>query len=129
MNNDTKKMFPSYDAIMERSGLTRPKVAAAQRELEQFYWITKRKRFSESTKYHLSYPTRLDKSQDILAPDQTAPTKEEAASWAKKIREERNLKDANRWRKAQEAIDRKRAAETEECNCDLYDCMKCSIPF
>lgn len=118
MNNDTGKMFPSYDAILERSGMTKPRLAAAQRELEHFYWITKRKRFSKSTIYKLSFPARVRPDKSLVA-DQTVPTKAEAVAWAMRLREERKAKDAKRktkhgWHEAREAIERKRAAEMEE---------------
>lgn len=119
-NSETGATFPSYDAIVARTNLRREKIAEGLRELERFYWITKRKKFSKSTHYYVNYPTRWqDKSQGLLAPDQTCPTKQEAAEWAKKIRDEQKAKDARRakkrgWMEAQEAIKRKRE-ETGKC--------------
>jgi DNA-binding transcriptional regulator GbsR (MarR family) len=120
MNNDTGRTFPSYDAIVERSGLSRPKVAEGLRELEYFNWIAKHKRFSKSTNYTVSYPIRfLDKSKGLLHPDQTSPTKEEAVAWASELREKRKAKDERRkikrgWKQAREAIEKKRITEMEE---------------
>lgn len=134
-NNDTGKTFPSYDAIVERSGLSRPKVAEGLRELEKFSWIAKSKRFSKSTNYNLSYPAVWqDKSQGVLTPDQTCPTKEQASTWANRLRSERKIKDARRkkkrgWQEAQEAIERKRAEEMEVCNCGDDVRCDCPIPF
>lgn len=87
-NNDSDKTFPSYSKIEERSGLNRMAISRALRELEHFHWIRKTKKFSKSTDYFLSYPT-VQLPDGTLAPDQTCPTKADAAAWNKFLREER----------------------------------------
>lgn len=92
-NSKTKATFPSYDKLMERSGLTRVRVSRAIAELEHFHWIGKEKRFNESNRYDLTYPERYVNNalgeQVGLADDQTCPTKVEAEQWANRRKRKR----------------------------------------
>ena len=92
-NSKTNATFPSYDKIMERSGLTRVRVARAIAELEHFDWIAKNKRFNGSTHYHVSYPNVYKVGSNGervgLSDDQTCPTKDEAERWAKRHKRQR----------------------------------------
>lgn len=89
-NAETGLCFPAYDKIIERSGLTRPRLADALEELTQFNWLTKKKRFSGSTYYKFETPLvyQLDgnKNRIGLFHDQTCPSKAEAEQWKKRLR-------------------------------------------
>lgn len=80
-NNKTGKTFPSYEKIQERSGLGRNKIAAALRELEYFYWISRNKAFTSSNHYYLSNPVDTEYKQPA-----ECPTKEAAMKYAKEVR-------------------------------------------
>ncbi len=81
-NEKTERIFPSYKSIEKRSGLTRPAISKALKELEYFRWVIKRKHFSKSTDYELVYP-KLINEKSGMSEDQTYPTKEQAVHWKK----------------------------------------------
>ena len=58
-NNKNSKTYPSYQKIMERSGLNKDQVAAALNELEYFGWIERKKGFQSVNNYTLMYPNFL----------------------------------------------------------------------
>ena len=76
-NRKNKQIFPSYDKLQERSGLSRGSISLALEELETFGWLKKRKRFGHSTVYKL------------LIPEAITPTKEENKAWLTAKRKER----------------------------------------
>jgi hypothetical protein len=92
-HSKTKATFPSYDKIIERSGLTRVRVSRGIAELEHFLWIGKEKRFNGSNRYELTFPIRYKLSprgeKEGLADDQTCPTKFEAEQWANRHKRKR----------------------------------------
>lgn len=93
MNQKTGLCYPSYDKIMERSGLTRPRLANALAELEEFGWLRKVKRFSGSTYYSFGTPVvhDLGDSGEVvgLAPDQTSPSPQRAKEWRERSKRQR----------------------------------------
>jgi hypothetical protein len=89
-NEATKLCYPSYNTIIDRSNLSRGELANALAELEEFSWITKKKRFGGSTFYTLCTPIvfQLDEDgeREGLAPDQTCPSEQQAASWLVRLK-------------------------------------------
>lgn len=114
-NSESGLCFPSYDKIIERSNLSRPKLSLALAELEQFRWIKKTKRFSGSTHYELTHPlVYLLDAYGIrvgIRPDQTCPTGSEADEWRRQMKAKRRkpgkswkatVKSESRWIEEQE---------------------------
>lgn len=56
-NFKTGHAFPSYTAIQEMTGFHRRTIAQALRELETSGWLTKQRRFGQSTVYSLQIPS------------------------------------------------------------------------
>lgn len=77
-NSGTGRTYPSYEKIMERSGMSRNAVAKGLKELENFHWVTKQKNFGKSTNYNISSPVWVDGNCDL-----PIPTKEMASDWKK----------------------------------------------
>lgn len=97
-NYDSGQIFPSYPKIMERSGLTRPAISKALKELEHFGWIIKQRRFSKSTDYdlvdpELSIESRTDKEWYCC------PTKQQAVDWRKAQAQNRKSRKKKIWEK------------------------------
>src|SRR4051812_47136649 len=67
-NNKTLLTFPGYDKLMERSGLSRNAVSKALAELEEFHWITKKKKFGKSNGYTFTFPRMKDPSNNQPIP-------------------------------------------------------------
>ena len=56
-NKDTGDAFPAYETIEQDTGITRHTISKAIKALEQRGWITKKRRFSNSTIYELCDPS------------------------------------------------------------------------
>jgi DNA-binding transcriptional MocR family regulator len=109
-NNKTGKTFPSYEKIMMKSGMSRNKVAAAVNELEQFYWITRKKVFIGGNHYKLTSPIEKETQQPCIWPTQDA-----AKQYAKQVKDEKPRYGINPWKDEQfDAYD----SEMEELNDD-----------
>lgn len=132
-NGTTGLCFPAYPAIMERSGMTRPRVADALRELKRFNWLSAKERFGGSSyyKFHTPFVYQLDENKNRISfHDQTCPTKAQAKEWSKGLRTRRGKgKSWSDTVKAESKKAEKREAEWELCNCGLDDCEECEIPF
>lgn len=93
-NAKTGLCYPSYDKILERSGLTRPRLADGIAELEQFHWLTKKKRFNGSTHYTFTTPQVWElnefREQVGLFHDQTCPSKQQQKDWDAYLRMKKN---------------------------------------
>lgn len=82
-NNKTGKTFPSYEAIMKRSGITRRQtIADALKELEHFNWIIRRKKVGKSNSYFVG-ECPVERTTDAFALNfrPLRPTQAEAESW------------------------------------------------
>ena len=91
-NNKSGRIYPSYEKIVDRSGICRNRVAAALNELEAFRWMTRKKAFKGGNQYDLWYPWNVK-------PDlpKEWPTKEEAKHYDKMIRERKPRYGTKPW--------------------------------
>lgn len=80
-NIKTGKTFPSYEAIMKRSGIRRKQdIADALAELEHFRWITRSRNFSKSNDYVVGgVPVRTLSDGRKFTP--LCPTPSQAKMW------------------------------------------------
>src|SRR5215203_5986854 len=90
-HNRTQETFPSYQAIMEKSGLTRNAVAKGLAELEKFKWIFRQRKRGSSNNYILCIPSLKDTFGKEVE-DSIHPTKEMAVAWAKSRRPKKKMK-------------------------------------
>ena len=79
-NQRTKKTFPGYEKIMERSGMKRNAVAKGLKELEHWGYIERNKTSGKVNNYEFCSPAALDKGYYYY------PTKEMAEKWANDLR-------------------------------------------
>lgn len=105
-NFDSGRIFPSYQRIMERSGLTKPTISKALKELEYFGWIIIERHFKgdenknrRTSDYHLCFPkiNSPEQSGEILNDKEwyCCPTKQQAAEW-KKVQAQKRSKSGKR---------------------------------
>lgn len=81
--NGSGTSFPSYPAIMERSGLSRASVARALAELEHFGWIGRDKKHGGSTTYVFFFPSRQFRVSGDEIGNQEYPTLKMAEAYRK----------------------------------------------
>jgi hypothetical protein len=67
-NGETGKAFPSYNTIQADTSLTRRRIAAAIRWLEQYDLVERRKRFGQSSHYILKIPNPRKRLPTEIAP-------------------------------------------------------------
>jgi hypothetical protein len=85
-NGKTGRTFPSYNAIMKRSGINRRQdIADALEELEHFNWITKTRHFSKANDYFVG-GCPVTNLHDGTKFRPLRPTKSEADIWKSRNR-------------------------------------------
>lgn len=84
-NNKTGATFPSYEKIMERSGINRKgDITDALNELERFGWIDRTRRFGQSNDYLVECPVVTLEDGTTFRP--IRPTPVEAENWKNSLR-------------------------------------------
>jgi hypothetical protein len=124
-NNKTKRIFPSYDKIQERSGLTRVAISKALRELKEYCWLDLKKNFGKSTDYVFTFPVL--ELNGLLLEDQTCPTKTEAKQWKEFLRKERSNKRNDNGYSKNQNVNNTKIVTTSCYNCGTGPCD--CIPF
>jgi hypothetical protein len=90
-NNQTGEIYPSYQAIMKKSGLTKNAVAKGLSELEHFQWLFRQKAKGKGNNYILYYPSFKDAKSEEETGNQVYPTKEMAQEWARSRRPKKRI--------------------------------------
>lgn len=88
-NQKTGLICPSYEAIIERSGLCKGTIASAIQELEEFCWLKYKKNYSGNNRYTLLIPPDavFDEEDEVLEIIYEMPTNEQAEVWSKSKKE------------------------------------------